>query len=63
LTLTDTTGVDYGNVSSQVMLLNSGSQVAFTPLPTGSLSLDSVLGYADSDGTLVFSNIIDGGTY
>ena len=56
-------GTDYGSVSSQVVYRNSSNNLGFTSLVTGSAVLSSVLGYKASDGTLAFSNVIDGGSY
>lgn len=56
-------GADAGSVSSQVVFRNSSNNLGFTSLTTGSSLLGGILGYKDSDGSLVFSNLIDGGSY
>jgi hypothetical protein len=54
---------DAGSVSSQVVFRNSSNNLGFTSLTTGSSVLGGILGYKNSDGSLTFSNLIDGGSY
>jgi len=56
-------GADAGSVTSQVVFRNSSNNLGFTSLTTGSSVLGGILGYKDSDGSLTFSNLIDGGSY
>jgi len=56
-------GADAASVSSQIVFRNSSNNLGFTSLVTGSSVLSSVLGYKESDGSLAFSNVIDGGSY
>ena len=62
-TLSYSGGTDNGTKTSAIMFRNSANVVGFVSTTETQDVLDGVLGYKNSTGTLVFSTVIDGGTY
>jgi hypothetical protein len=62
-TLSYSGGTDNGNKTSAIMFRNSSNVVGFVSTTETTDVLDGVLGYKNSTGALVFSTVIDGGTY
>ena len=56
-------GSDDGNNTSAVSFRNQSNQIGYISTTEGTDVLDGILGYKSSDGTLVFSTVIDGGTF
>lgn len=56
-------GLDVGANSSQIMFRSSTAVVGFVSATETTDVLDGILGYKQSDGGLIFSTVIDGGTY
>lgn len=56
-------GSDDGNHTSAVSFRNQSNQIGYISTTESTDVLDGVLGYKASDGTLVFSTVIDGGTF
>jgi len=56
-------GTDNGSNTSAIMFRNSSNVVGFVSTTETEDVLDGVLGYKNSTGALVFSTVIDGGTY
>lgn len=56
-------GSDAGSNSSAVAFRNSSNQIGYISTTETTDVLDGVLGYKASDGSLVFSTVIDGGTF
>lgn len=56
-------GTDNGTKTSAIMFRNSSNVVGFVSTTETTDVLDGVLGYKNSNGALVFSTVIDGGTY
>jgi len=63
VTLTNSGGSDAGSNSSGIMFRDSSNQVGFVSTTETTDVLDGILGYKASDGSLVFSTTIDGGTF
>ena len=63
VTLTNSGGSDAASNSSGIMFRNSSNQVGFVSTTETTDVLDGILGYKASDGSLVFSTTIDGGTF
>jgi cytoskeletal protein CcmA (bactofilin family) len=61
--LTYSGGTDNGSNTSAIMFRNSANVVGFISTTETEDVLDGVLGYKNSNGALVFSTVIDGGTY
>jgi hypothetical protein len=62
-TLSYSGGTDNGNKTSAIMFRNSSNVVGFVTTTETTDVLDGILGYKNSDGSLKFSTVIDGGTY
>lgn len=62
-TLSYSGGTDNGTKTSGIMFRNSSNVVGFVSTTETTDVLDGILGYKNSDGGLVFSRVIDGGTY
>jgi len=62
-TLSYSGGTDNGNKTSAIMFRNSANIVGFVSTTETTDVLDGLLGYKNSTGALVFSTVIDGGTY
>lgn len=62
-TLSYSGGTDNGTKTSAIMFRNSSNVVGFVSTTETTDVLDGVLGYKNSNGGLVFSTVIDGGTY
>jgi hypothetical protein len=63
VTLTYSGGTDNGNNTSEIVFRNSSNVLGFISTTETEDVLDGILGYKNSDGALVFSTVIDGGTY
>jgi hypothetical protein len=62
-TLSYSGGTDNGTKTSAIMFRNSSNVVGFVSTTETTDVMDGVLGYKNSTGGLVFSTVIDGGTY
>jgi hypothetical protein len=62
-TLSYSGGTDNGSKTSAIMFRNSSNVVGFVSTTETTDVLDGLLGYKNSNGGLVFSTVIDGGTY
>jgi cytoskeletal protein CcmA (bactofilin family) len=62
-TLSYSGGTDNGSKTSTIMFRNSSNVVGFVSTTETTDVLDGILGYKNSNGGLVFSTVIDGGTY
>jgi hypothetical protein len=62
-TLSYSGGTDNGSKTSAIMFRNSSNVVGFVSTTETTDVLDGILGYKNSDGSLKFSTVIDGGTY
>jgi len=62
-TLSYSGGTDGGTNTSAIMFRNSSNVVGFVSTTETTDVLDGILGYKNSDGALVFSTVIDGGSY
>lgn len=63
VSLTNSGGTDATGNTSGIMFRNSSNQVGFVSTTETTDVLDGILGYKASDGSLVFSTVIDGGTF
>lgn len=63
LTLSAAGGSDAGSNTSGILFKNSSNVIGFVSTTETTDVLDGILGYKQSDGALVFSTVIDGGTY
>lgn len=63
LTLPNAGGSDANSNSSAVLFRNSSNQIGYVSTTETTNELDGILGYNNAAGTLVFSTIIDGGTF
>jgi len=63
LTLSSAGGADAGNNTSGILFKNSTNVIGYVSTTETTDVLDGILGYKNSDGALVFSTVIDGGTY
>lgn len=62
-TLSYSGGTDNNTKTSAIMFRNSSNVVGFVSTTETEDVLDGILGYKNSNGGLVFSTVIDGGTY
>ena len=62
-TLSYSGGTDNNNKTSAIMFKNSSNVVGFVSTTETTDVLDGILGYKNANGGLVFSTVIDGGTY
>jgi hypothetical protein len=63
VTLTAAGGADAGNNTSAILFRNSSNVLGYVSTTETTDVLDGILGYKNSDGALVFSTVIDGGSY
>ena len=63
VTLSFSGGTDNGTKTSAIVFKNSTNVLGYVSTTEGTDVLDGILGYKNSDGTLKFSTVIDGGTY
>ena len=63
VTLSATGGADGNSKSSAIMFRNNSNVVGYVSTTETTDVLDGILGYKNSNGGLVFSTVIDGGTY
>ena len=63
LTLSYSGGTDNGNKTSMITFKNSDNILGFVSTTETTDVLDGILGYKQSGGGLVFSTVIDGGSY
>jgi hypothetical protein len=63
ITATSAGGSDAGSDSSTVVFKNSSNQLGYVASTDTTVVMDQILGYRNSDGTLIFSSLIDGGTF
>ena len=54
---------DNGTKTTKIVFRNNTNDIGFVTTTETTDVLDGILGYKNSDGTLVFSTLIDGGTY
>ena len=63
VTLSFSGGTDNGNNTSSIVFKNSSNVLGFVTTTETTDVLDGILGYKNSNGALVFSTVIDGGTF
>jgi hypothetical protein len=63
VTLSSAGGADATNKTSAIVFKNSSNVLGYVSTTETTDVLDGVLGYKNSNGALVFSTVIDGGTY
>jgi cytoskeletal protein CcmA (bactofilin family) len=63
VTLSYSGGTDNGNKTSAIVFKNSSNVLGYVSTTESTDVLDGILGYKNSDGTLKFSTVIDGGGY
>jgi hypothetical protein len=63
VTLTSGGGADAGSKTSAIVFKNSSNVLGYVSTTETTDVLDGLLGYKNSNGALVFSTVIDGGTY
>ena len=63
VTLSASGGSDAGSNTSSIVFRNSSNELGYISTTETTDVLDGILGYKSSDGSLVFSTVIDGGTY
>lgn len=63
VTLSAAGGSDTNSNSSAVLFRNSSDQIGYISTTETTDVLDGILGYKNSNGALVFSTVIDGGTF
>lgn len=63
LTLSYSGGTDNGTNSSAIVFKNSNNILGYVSTTTSTVETVGLLGYKQSDGVLVFSDLIDGGSY
>jgi hypothetical protein len=63
VTLSAAGGADAGTKTSTVTFKNSSNVLGYVSTTETTDVLDGILGYKNSDGTLAFSTVIDGGSY
>ena len=63
VTLSYSGGTDNGSKTSAIVFKNSTNVLGYVSTTESTDVLDGILGYKNSDGTLKFSTVIDGGTY
>lgn len=63
VTLSFSGGTDNGNNTSAIVFKNSSDVLGFVTTTETTDVLDGILGYKNSNGALVFSTVIDGGTF
>lgn len=63
VTVSSAGGADAGTNSSEIVFRNSSNELGYISTTETTDVLDGILGYKSSDGSLIFSTVIDGGTY
>jgi hypothetical protein len=63
VTLSSTGGTDNNNKTSAIVFRNSNNLLGYVSTTETTDVMDGILGYKQSNGGLVFSTVIDGGTY
>ena len=63
VTLSSAGAADSNSKTSTVVFKNSSNVLGYVPTTQTTDVLDGILGYKNSDGSLAFSSVIDGGTY
>jgi hypothetical protein len=63
VTLSFSGGTDNGSKTSSITFKNSSNVLGFVSTTETTDVMDGILGYKNSNGMLVFSTVIDGGTY
>lgn len=63
VTLTSAGGTDAGGNTSAILFRDNNSLLGYVSTSETTDVLDGILGYKSSNGALVFSTVIDGGTY
>jgi len=63
VTLTSAGGSDAGNNTTSIVFKNSSNILGYVSTTETTDVLDGILGYKSSNGALVFSTVIDGGSY
>lgn len=63
VTLSAAGGADGGSNGSAIVFRNASNQLGYVSTTETTDVLDGILGYKSSDGALVFSTVIDGGTF
>ena len=63
LTLSDSGGADNALSSSAIVFRNSSNILGYVSTTATTDVMDGILGYKNSNGALVFSTVIDGGSY
>jgi hypothetical protein len=63
VTLSSAGGADANSKTSAVVFKNSSNVLGYVSTTETTDVLDGILGYKNSNGGLVFSTVIDGGTY
>lgn len=63
VTLSSAGGSDSGSKTSAIMFKNNTNVVGYVSTTETTDVMDGILGYKNSNGNLVFSTVIDGGTY
>jgi len=63
VTLSYSGGTDNGTKTSAIVFKNSSNVLGYVSTTESTDVLDGILGYKNSDGTLKFSTVIDGGGY
>jgi len=63
VTVTASGGADAGSNSSGIVFRNSSNVIGYVSTTETTDVLDGILGYKNSDGSLTFSTVIDGGSF
>lgn len=63
VTLTAGGGADAGTNSSAIVFRNSSNVLGYISTTVSTVETNGLLGYRQSNGSLIFSDLIDGGTY
>jgi len=63
VTLSAAGGSDAGSSSSAIVFRNSSNVIGYVSTTTSTVETAGLLGYRQSNGNLIFSDLIDGGTY
>jgi hypothetical protein len=63
VTLSSAGGADAASNSSAIVFRNSSNVLGYVSTTTSTVETAGLLGYKQSDGALVFSDLIDGGSY
>jgi hypothetical protein len=63
VTVTSGGGADAASNSSAIVFRNSSNVLGYVSTTTSTVETAGLLGYKQTDGALVFSDLIDGGSY